>query len=84
MFQTLINLSDADQAEAGPAVGPLVPKDNLVSGQHHPQVVVHRRVVEGHRQDVVNGHAVAADQIGVVCGPIIASMASLDSQSLFP
>ena len=41
--------------------------------QHLAKVVVHRRVVEGHRQDVVHGGAVAVNQF-IVCGLISNSM----------
>ncbi len=32
-----------------------------MGGERHPQVLVHRRVIEGHRQHVEHGRDLAAD-----------------------
>ena len=45
-----------------PDIRPLAVQHDLVRVQHPAEVVVHPRVVESHRQDVVHGGAVAADQ----------------------
>ena len=43
-------------------VRPHVPKDNFMGGQRRPQVLVHRRVIEGHGQHVSDQSAEAAGQ----------------------
>ncbi len=48
--------------------GPLLPNFDLMGGQCLPQIIVHRRVVEGHRQHVEHGSDLATDDFDAGLG----------------